>query len=249
VAAIEAQWSAWDGLPGQYPSAVPTSQEIFWSLHYLRHNRRRHAHLASLGLGLADRTVLEVGAGIGDHTRFLLDQGCHVISSEAQEENLAVLRDRYPELDVRQIDLNNPPTDAPSVDVVYCYGTLYHLDQPARAIGWMGSCTRELLLLETCVASGEGIELYPFADSPGPEYAVDGHGCRPTRSWVREELSRSFPHVYCTLTQPWHEEFPLDWHAVELENDPLIRAVFVASRAPLDHPALTETIPARQIRH
>lgn len=224
-------------------------QEIFWSLHYTRQNRRRHAHLASLGLDLADRTVLEVGAGIGDHTSFLLGQGCHVITSEAQEENLAVLRDRYPELDVRQIDLNNPPSDAISVDVVYCYGTLYHLDQPARAIAWMSLCAKELLLLETCVVYGEGIELYPFDEPLGPEYAVDGRGCRPTRLWVRDELSKSFPYLYCTLTQPWHEEFPLDWHSAELENDPLIRAVFVASRMPLDHPTLTETIPARQIRH
>ncbi len=37
---------------------------------YRRHNSRRLEHLATLGLDLAGRKVLEVGAGIGDHTSF-----------------------------------------------------------------------------------------------------------------------------------------------------------------------------------
>jgi SAM-dependent methyltransferase len=228
---------------------VSAPAEVFESIHYTRHNRRRLAHLASLGLDLAGLTVLEVGAGIGDHTGFLLRQGCNVITSEAQDENLAVLRSRYPELDVRQIDLNHPPSAPVSVDVVYCYGTLYHLEQPAVAIAWMAQCAKRMLLLETCVAHGDEIDLLPFAEPGGPEYALDGRGCRPTRSWVRQELTKSFSHVYSTLTQPWHEEFPLDWSDDDLAGEPLIRAVFVASRSPLENPVLTEAIPVRQIRH
>ena len=228
---------------------VTLPADVFESIHYTRHNRRRHAHLASIELELAGRTVLEVGAGIGNHTSFLLGQGCTVIASEAQEENLAVLRARYPGLDIRHIDLNHPPSDPISVDVVYCYGTLYHLEHPAIAIAWMAQCANEMLLLETCVAHGEEVALFPFDEPGGPEYALDGRGCRPTRSWVRQELGKSFSHVYSTLTQPWHEEFPLDWSADELAGDPLIRAVFVASRVALANPMLTESIPVRHIRH
>ncbi len=42
----------------------------FQSEHYQRHNEKRLEHLASLNLPIADSTVLEVGAGIGDHTGF-----------------------------------------------------------------------------------------------------------------------------------------------------------------------------------
>lgn len=222
--------------------------DVFWSPHYVRHNRRRLAHVASLELGLAGRTVLEVGAGIGDHTRFLLAQGCDVIASEAQEDNLAVLRERFPALDVRRIDLNEPPEPI-AADVVYCYGTLYHLHMPAEAIAWMSRCAREMLLLETCVAYGDEPALYPFEEPQGPEYALEGHGCRPTRAWVVQALAKSFARVYCTLTQPLHEEFPLDWSRAELEGDPLIRAVFAASRSPLANRMLTESLPVRQTRH
>jgi len=225
-------------------------QEIFWSPHYLRHNQRRQEHLASLGLDLATQIVLEVGAGLGDHTSFFLDRGSSVIVSDAQEQNLDILRARYPELDIRRIDLDDPPPEPEVVDIVYCYGTLYHLERPAEAIAWTARCAKKLLLVETCVAFGETDEIHPFGEQAGqPDNAVAGHGCRPTRAWVRRELSTSFPHVHCTVTQPWHEEFPLDWSNADLAGRPLIRAVFVASRSVLDNPMLVESIPVRQVRH
>ena len=44
----------------------------------LRMNARRLEHLAGLGLPIAGRDVLEVGAGIGDLTSAFLDRGCQV---------------------------------------------------------------------------------------------------------------------------------------------------------------------------
>jgi SAM-dependent methyltransferase len=224
-------------------------EDIFWSTHYTRHNQRRQEHLASLGLQLADRTVLEVGAGIGDHTSFFLDRRCNVVVTEAQEQNLTVLRDRYPDLDVRRLDLNMPPEDAIEVDVVYCYGTLYHLDDPAAAIEWMSRCSREMLLIETCVAYGQAEAVYPFQERAGkPDDALSGTGCRPTRSWVRSRLAACFEHVYVPVSQPWHEEFPVDWSRPELADESLIRAVFVASKKALSSDLLTEELPMRQVR-
>jgi methyltransferase family protein len=223
--------------------------DIFWSTHYVRHNQRRLEHLASLNLPLANRTVLEVGAGIGDHTSFFLDRGCRAVVTEPQEQNLAVLRARYPDLDVRHLDLNMPPDNTIDVDIVYCYGTLYHLERPATAIAWMGGCAGSMLLLETCVAYGEGEELYAYQELAGnPDNAVTGHGCRPTRGWIRRELSASFPYVYVPVTQPCHEEFPLDWSRPGLAGESLIRAVFVASTRPIGNELLTEELPTTQRR-
>lgn len=222
--------------------------QVFWSTHYVRHNQRRQEHLASLGLRLANRTVLEVGAGIGDHTSFFVDRGCKVTVTEAQEQNLSLLRNRYPDLDVRRLDLNAPPAQEIQADVVYCYGTLYHLEEPARALAWMARCARKMLLLETCVAAGDADELRPIEERAGdPENAPSGHGCRPTRSWLRRELASGFSHVYMPLTQPSHEEFPVDWSSVDLAGRPLIRAVFVASHQPIANRLLTEAIPIKQV--
>jgi hypothetical protein len=215
----------------------------------VRHNQRRQEHLASLGLPLANQTVLEVGAGIGDHTSFFLDRGCTVIVTEPREQNLAILRARYPDLDVRKLDLDEPPSDAIEADIVYCYGTLYHLQHPAGAIRWMSRCTRNVLLLETCVAANLTNELYSFEErADNPDNAVSGHGCRPTRGWVRHELKAGFSHVYIPTTQPWHDEFPLDWVRPELSDRSLMRSVFVASHQRIVNQLLTEELPMVQAR-
>src|ERR1700682_5619401 len=57
----------------------PTAEQHFHSSSYLRHNASRQEHLATLGLDLNNKSVLEVGAGIGDHTTFFLDRGCEVL--------------------------------------------------------------------------------------------------------------------------------------------------------------------------
>ena len=65
-----------------------TRLEGFRSDHYQRHNRRRQEHLATLELPIAGRSVLEVGAGIGDHTAFFTDRGCRVTATDGRPELL-----------------------------------------------------------------------------------------------------------------------------------------------------------------
>jgi hypothetical protein len=227
---------------------VSTPVSDFHSSAYLAHNQRRQEHLASLGLDIAGATVHETGAGLGDHTSFFLDRGCHVIVSEARERNLRALRKRLPGIDVRQLDLDNPAGDF-IADVAYCYGTLYHLSNPKAALGFLADNTTRLLLLETAVSADGGDHLNPTRE-PRDRFsqAVSGIGCRPTREWVWNRLTEHFPHVYATVTQPWHHEFPLDWSDTQ-SHAPLTRAVFVASRAPLEIPTLTSSLPATQTRH
>lgn len=223
---------------------------VFNGREYMRHNQRRQEHLASLGLPLAERKVFEVAAGVGDHTGFFLDRGCEVVVTEGRQRNVRLLRRRFPELDVRQLDLDNAPSGFDVIaDVVYCYGTLYHLARPAEAIAFLARCTSELLLLETCVSPGDMVELNPVRETAtNPSQALRGMGCRPTRPWVWTELSRHFPFVYLTRTQPWHEEFPLRWDFAPAPGH-LTRSVFVAARRPIDLPTLSSALLDHQTRH
>jgi SAM-dependent methyltransferase len=228
----------------------PTEQ--FHSHQYLRHNQRRLEHLASLGLELAGKSVLEVGAGIGDHTEFFLDRGCRVISTDGRRENLRILSTRFADrsaVRVEPLDLENPGAPREKVDVVYCYGLLYHLSKPAEAIRFMAESAGQLLLLETCVSFGEE-EAINLVEEPrrSPSQATSGTGCRPTRLWILKQLARHFEHVYLPTTQPNHEEFPLDWTAPQAHSG-LARAVFIASRTRLSNPLLVDQLPSHQRRH
>lgn len=232
------------------PILYASSIDAFNTQLYQRHNQRRLEHLASLGLELAGTTVLEVGAGIGDHTSFFLDRGCQVVATEGRLENFEILQQRYPQLEVKQLDLDHP--DGPlnqMFDVVYCYGLLYHLQKPAEAIAFMADHCRGLLLLETAVSPGEDDSLNPRLEAAESRtQSISGHGCRPTRKWIYHQLKQHFAFVYLPLTQPNHEEFPIDW-SVDLTQNPYTRSVFIASRHPLNNPLLAEDLPTHQRRH
>jgi hypothetical protein len=223
--------------------------KAFLSYHYLRHNQRRQEHLASLGLDIAGSTVLEVGAGIGDHTSFFLDRGCQVVSTEARPENLKILHARYSDLEVRHLDLDCPHDTGINglFDIVYCYGLLYHLKKPNEAIEFMAHHCRRMLLLETCV-SFDGGESINLCREPveNPTQSASGQGCRPTRKWVFSHLKRHFEFVYMPITQPNHEEFPLDWTVPPREKQILIRAVFIASRRRIINELLVAEVPMQQ---
>jgi predicted RNA methylase len=243
--------------PRAIPSAIkkrllpPDPRTYFHRDVYLRINARRLEHLASLELPLRERNVLEVGAGVGDLTSFFLDRGCTVITSEGRPENLAILRQRYPSVDARLLDLDKPDDRAFDVqaEVVFCYGLLYHLERPADALAFLARHCASLLLLETIVSLGEEIgSTHQPEKKHIPTEALSGVGSRPTRAWVVDELRHHFPYVYCTRTQPWHPEFPLDWSGAPTPH-PSTRAVFIAAREILDNPFLTDEIPIYQDRH
>lgn len=218
---------------------------------YIRHNQRRLEHLASLGLDLFDKRVLEVGAGIGDHTGFYLDRGCSVLVTDARPENLLKLEDRFSSsanIRVARLDMDRPSPLGEQFDLVHCYGLLYHLKEPAKAIEHLCSHCDSLLVLETCVSFGHQPQLNPLPE-PAHDFsqAFSGQGCRPTRAWVVEQLRQHMPHVYVTRTQPAHPEFPLDWSSEENDLRELKRTVFIASRHALDdNPSLSRELPQQQ---
>ncbi|MEG4071187.1 FkbM family methyltransferase [Microcoleus sp. Pol14C2] len=223
--------------------------KVFHCDEYLRHNQRRLEHLASLGLDFVGKTVLELGAGIGDHTSFFLDRSCEVVAAEGRPQNLEILRARYPDIEAIQLDIDTPDLKInQQFDIVYCYGLLYHLQTPTQAIEFMARSCQNMLLLETSVSFGEE-EAINFCkeEADYPSQAISGNGCRPTRKWVYNQLKQYFEFVYMPITQPNHEQFPIDWTLSSSET--LVRSVFIASRQELNNILLLEDIPLKQQRH
>lgn len=227
--------------------------DVFRADAYMQHTQRRLEHLATLGLDLYGKRVLEVGAGVGDHTSFYLDRDCTVTTSDARPENILAMQERFagnPKVQIQALDLDYPAAVSGKYDIVHCYGLLYHLKKPAEAIRFLCKHCDDLLVLETCVSYGNKAEVN-LIDEPAHMHsqAFSGTGCRPTRPWIMQQLQQHMPHVYVTQTQPAHPEFPLDWSRNENKLRELKRAVFVASRQPLDdNPTLTKVLPIQQQR-
>jgi SAM-dependent methyltransferase len=230
------------------PPAEPSPFDVFTKPDALAINRARQDHLATLGLDLVGKNVLEVGAGIGLHSQFFLERNCAVTITDGDPRNVAEIRRRFPDLDVRVLDLDRPidPGGLCHFDIVYCYGTLYHLQHPDEALARLACVCRGQILLETIVSPGAHAELHLVTEPPSRDQAVGGIGCRPTRLWVFEALKRHFGHAYVSTTQPDHPDFETDWALTRSFGN--MRAIFVGSQAALCLPTLTAELPQRHAR-
>jgi SAM-dependent methyltransferase len=236
----------WKNLFGRRNTTDDSPFAVFLAPNAAAINRARQQHLGSLGLDLKGKKVLEVGAGIGLHTPFFLERGCEVTVTDGRPENVAEIARRVPQARTAVVDMeiDRSLAELGRFDVVYCYGLLYHLANPERALARLAEVCDGLLLLETAVSPGNHDELLFVRDPDYFNQAVSGIGCRPTRLWVLNRLRMLFGHAYIPCTQPDHVDFPADWKQPPIQT--MYRSIFVGSRAPLDLPTLGDSVPMAQ---
>lgn len=227
----------------------------FRSEEYLRHTSSRLEHLASLNLDLTNKKVLEVGAGIGDHTNYYLSRDCEITVTDVRAENIIQLQKRFgnnkkvtiDKLDLEKIEQVRTKLGDDTFDVIHCYGLLYHLNNPLEALSYFAEIG-DILLLETCVST-EMVEANVVSEpSHSFSQAFSGEGCRPNRSWVWNILNRLYPHVYIPRTQPRHEEFPISWENVIESDTKLTRAIYIASKKPISNNNLVTELLKKQFK-
>jgi len=235
-----------------YPiSGVPSSPltggggvAVFDSADALGINQARMEHLDSLQLPVAGKSVLDVGCGVGHLAQFFVQRGCKVTCIDGRDENIAELRSRHPNLTAH---VANVETDSllafGRFDVVFCYGLLYHLENPIAGLRNMAQVCDGLFLLETVIID-HSEPLLRLVDEPNetPNQTIGNLGSRPSPAYVAMALTRAgFRHVYGAKRPPDHHDFKFQWrNDLECSRDGhLLRCIFVASRTPLDRPTLS----------
>jgi 2-polyprenyl-3-methyl-5-hydroxy-6-metoxy-1,4-benzoquinol methylase len=98
------------------------------------------------------RTAVDVGCGLGDFSGFLAELGLEVTALDGREENVVEARRRFPQVNFRVMDAEDPALETLGrFDLALCFGLLYHLENPFRAIRNLRGLTGQVLLLETIV--------------------------------------------------------------------------------------------------
>lgn len=227
---------------------IPTGggTQTFDTSDYIEINRARMIHLASLELPVEKKRVLDVGCGVGHLAQFFVDKGCEVVCVDGRSENIDSLRSRYPGLEAHVANVEMEPLSQLGLfDIVFCYGLLYHLENPLWALRNMASVCKELLLLETIVCD-HTLPLVRIDDeSVAFSQALIGVGCRPSPSYVVLAASRAgFPFIYAPKRPPEHKDFQFEWrNDLESRRDGRnLRCVFVVSRTELQNPRLVSLI-------
>jgi len=195
---------------------------------YVDITEARLRHLASLGLPVEGRSVIDVGAGIGRLSEFFDERGCEVLCVDGRPENVALLRQNYPD---RRAAVGDVETGAllehGRFDVVFCYGLLYHLADPMAFLLRAASICDELMIVETLITDADDPLVFLVADPDDPTMAL-------------RQIAAGFAHLYRPVTLPDHRDFRYEARAdaTHMRDGNPMRGIFVASRAPLDNGAL-----------
>jgi len=213
-----------------------------------RINKARMDHLESLGLDLAHKAVLDVGCGVGKLATFFMEKGCFVYAMDARSENIDEFEKRHRAQprwrtlvekveDRWAIWQSTNMASRNTVDIVFCYGLLYHLTDPAQAIQNMAATGAKLLLLETMVCDCSfSVLLFEPEEKESLDQGLSGWGTRPSTSLIVKLVSAAgWPHVYLPCYAPLHPDF--QWTSansgIGLNGRNNLRRVFVASLLPL----------------
>lgn len=220
-----------------------TPEEIlpcFRNARYEALNRTRWDHFLSMNIPLAGRTIFEPGAGVGDQTAWLLDQGVkHIFVNDGRADNLAIIRERFgadPRVTLIEGDLETTLPEmqvqlrlliaSPARTFIFFYGVYYHLQETCPGFHIM----RGLAPLGDAIAFDYlvGDDNRAVYGHDNPSTSLSQFAFRPRTETLFAGLKDIWEYVYQPKT-------PLNWvDPVATEN----RQVGVASHFSLDNDQL-----------
>jgi len=200
-----------------------TPQDIFDDKVYLNFDEVRFEHFDTLSIDFKSKNILELGSGIGNHTKFLLNKKPkNIVSIEGREDNFEVLKSNLKKTKVKCVlhDLEKPiPDFNMKFDWIYNYGLLYHLKNPFDFIRNISSVNHTNMILETCIEL-DGAE-NNINEGIHQSQALNGVGSRPNLFKLVEELNLIYENVFYPL-QPKHH-----WFDIYSDPAPILKRIVI----------------------
>jgi SAM-dependent methyltransferase len=185
--------------------------------------------LAKIRPQIEHGSALDVGCGVGDFSQFLSGLGFRVVAVDGRAENSAEARKRYPNITFRTQNAEElDAAELGSFDLVLCFGLLYHLENPFRAIRQLFAATNKILLVESmCAPSTEPI-MELLDEAVAEDQGLDYVAFYPSESCLVKMLYRAgFQFVYGLARPLEHELFHTTiWHKKR-------RTILVCSKMPI----------------
>lgn len=180
------------------------------------------------------QTALDVGCGLGDFSQFLSELGFRVAAVDGRAENVAEARGRYANINFQQADAEDlAAAGLGNFDLVLCFGLLYHLENPFRAIRSLCAATEKVLLVETMCIPGSEPTMYLLDEGVAEDQGLNYIAFYPSEPCLVKMLYRAgFSYVYL------FQKLPADQlYAATIWKERL-RTMMIASRLALNVPGL-----------
>jgi tRNA (mo5U34)-methyltransferase len=179
-------------------------------------------------LGLSN--AVDVGCGVGFFSQALAECGLRVCGFDARPENVVEARKRFPGIPFAEANIEDRPiSELGRFDFVLCFGLLYHLENPLKAVRNLRVITEKCLLLESMCLPEEKCTLLLREEPRQDDQSLHALACYPSESTLVKMLYRAgFANVYGLTLPPDHDDFR------ETREHTQRRTVLLASLVPID---------------
>lgn len=215
-----------------------SSPWVFDQSHYDALNAARGETVARLLPELKQRlnleTALDLGCGLGHYAKLLHGHGLDVLAVDGRSENVEEARRRHPQLKFQVADAQDPNlAQLGKFDLVFCFGLLYHLENPFRVIRSIAKLSSKLILIEGIVYPSPEPAMVLMDENTGVDQGLNYMAFYPSESCLIKMLRRSgLSHCYNPVPMPAHPEYHRG------SNGFRRRTVLAAARESLDSPML-----------
>lgn len=186
---------------------------VFDQQHYELLNRARgdvvRALLGELKGPLGLQTAIDVGCGLGYFSGFLKSLGFDVTAVEGRKQNIEEAQRRFPDIRFFRYDAEDPAMRSlGKFDLVFCFGLLYHLENPFLAIRHLHAIAEKLLLVESVVFPGSQPSMALVDEGQTEDQGLNHIAFYPTEACLTKMLYQAgFPYVYEFFVRPEHPDF------------------------------------------
>jgi trans-aconitate methyltransferase len=176
-------------------------------------------------------TCLDVGCGPGWFTDKLVDLGLKVQGIDGREELIAIANQRVSTADFKQLDVESKTamSTLQPADLVFCFGLIYHTENPFRVIRNVVSLTQKILFIESMVIPVDQPISWLVTEGNNETQGLTYHAMIPSSNCLIKMLQvAGIPYIYQYQGNINHVDFQ------ETPKKYRRRQVFLASHIPLN---------------
>jgi SAM-dependent methyltransferase len=186
---------------------------VFDSPHYRSISGARKAFLRDLLSALLSNdkllTAADLGCGLGEFTGLLEQFGIRTVGIDGRATTIAECRTRYPGARFEVFDVEDKEIlQLGTFDIVLCFGLLYHLENPFRAVRNIAALTRKYAIIETMVVPSRLPSAILRTEVRSLDQGLNFIALIPSESCLTKMLyCAGFHRVYRARNLPRHGDF------------------------------------------
>lgn len=155
------------------------------------------------------RTAIDVGCGLGYFSDFLSSLQLQTTAVDGREENVEEAQRRFPHATFLTMNAEDRALQAVGqFDLVFCFGLLYHLENPFQTVRNLYALTSQVSLIESVIYPGSEPLMALVDEESHGDQGLHHIAFYPTESCLIKMLYRAgFPFVYRLAVKPEHPDF------------------------------------------